>query len=186
MPTHFQGQTSPVARPPILPMIVCYSLPSLLVIWISDVQIYKISRACLLLPFLWSWLAFTAMPVNFKGQTSPEACITEVLLMIVSYCSQSLLVIYIWVFKNAEIFYGHPFRPGICIWLAFTAMPAHVKGQTSQESRIPLILPMIVCYSSPSLFVIQILNFRNFSWTSNKTFAMQLFPIHGHADPFTG
>ena len=55
------------------------------------------------------------------------------------------------------------------------------QDQISHEARIPLVLPMIVCYSSPSFLGdpdFPFKNRQNFSCTFAKTFAILLFVPH--------
>ena len=88
--------------------------------------------------------------------------------------------------KNAKNICGLPSRRCLCIWLAITACPTHLEGQTSPEASIPLILTIFVCYSKPyfgwSGFWCQ--KCHNFSWTSIKTFSMHPVGHHVLYDPF--
>lgn len=108
----------------------------------------------------------------FSGQTSPKVRIPPILPMIMCYCSPYLLVIRISDFNNAEISRGHLLRPLLCTRLALTDMSTQFPGQTSPEANIPSVLPMIVCYSSPSLLVIRPKNLKK-----NLTNPMITLPI---------
>lgn len=77
MSVNFLVQTSNEPRiPPILPMIICYSSPCLLVIWITDIKNTKIFRGHQIGPWLCIRLALMAMPANFQGKTSLEVRIS--------------------------------------------------------------------------------------------------------------
>lgn len=70
---HFQCQTSRRAgKPPILPIIVCYSPPSFLVIKNYEINFYNDLHGCPLIPYLWRRLVTTATTVHLQGYTSPE------------------------------------------------------------------------------------------------------------------
>lgn len=83
------------------------------------------------------------------------------MLIIVCYISQSLLVIQISNVQNAGISHGHLLRPLRFSQLALMTMPPNFLGQTNLKARIPLILLILVGYSSPSLLVIWISNVQN-------------------------
>ena len=114
-------------------------------------------------------MALTEISTNFKGQTSTKVWILPVLRMIVCYSSPAFLVIRILDIKNSTISRGHPLGSILRIRLAFTAIPTNFQGQTSSEALIPHVLPMIMCYSSPSLLVIRFSNIQIvyiFCWLS--------------------
>ena len=138
------------AHSPVLIIIVCYSLVSLLVIGISEVKNAKNHRGRLLIPSLCSWLALTAMLAHIQGQTSPEAHIPPILTIIVCYILLSLLVFGIFGVENFKFWNGRPLRLLLCNQLALTAMSSHFQGQMSPEAN-----------SSPSLLVINISEVEN-------------------------
>lgn len=105
--------------------------------------------------------SLTAMPSSFKGKTSPEVCIPPILPMIACYSSHSFLVITISNLKKAKLSRGCFLRPCSCRRLALTAMQTHFQGQISPKVCIVTVIWMIVCYSSPSLFMIRISDFKN-------------------------
>jgi len=83
---HFKGQTIPRdGKPPLLPIFICYSSPSFLVIWNSDFIFAKILPGRPLRPFLWSQLAFTAKTPHFQGQMNPEASKPTILPILMCY-----------------------------------------------------------------------------------------------------
>ena len=88
--------------------------------------------------------------------------------------------------KNAKFFRGHPSRPCLCIRLAITDCPAHLKGQTNPKASICLISTIFLCYSTPFF---GLSGFRRkkcqiYSWTSVKTLSMNTVGHHGLSDPF--
>ena len=101
------------------------------------------SRRCLCI-----WLAITAFPTHLEGQTSPEASIRLILTIFVCYYTPFLGDRDSDV-KNAKFVRGRPSRCCLYIWLAITAFPTHLEGQTSPEASIPLISTIFVCYSTP-------------------------------------
>ena len=81
--------------------------------------------------------------------------------MILVYSSSYLLVIWIPYFKIAKISRRRPLRTWLCIRLSLKFMTIDFQGQTSPHARIAPLLPMIMSYSSTSLLVIWISNFKN-------------------------
>ena len=77
---------------PIFSSIMFYNSISLLEIQISNIQIVESSREHPLRHWLYNLFELTAMLAHFKGQTSPEARIPPIFLMIVGYSLQYLLV----------------------------------------------------------------------------------------------
>lgn len=69
--THFRGQTSPnVGKPPISLIFVCYSPPSVLMIWNSNLIFVKNFNGRLLRSYWWSQFVTTARMTPFRDQTS--------------------------------------------------------------------------------------------------------------------
>lgn len=102
--------------------------------------------------------------------------------------SPSLLVMWNSNFINAKILHGNLLRPWLCNRLALKTMLTNFLGQRCREAQVPFIFPIIVCYSSLAMLVIQIFdlkNYSNFLWTSIKTFAVNRIECHDHADPFS-
>lgn len=120
---------------PFLLMIVCYNLPSFLMIQISNVQNVKISRGCPFRRYLCNMLALTAMKDNFQGQMSPEAFILHVFLMILCYISPSLLKIWISNVQTVDIFFT--FFMSFSIH-SYSLMGGQFKGQTSSLAHTSL------------------------------------------------
>ena len=86
-------------------------------------------------PWLCRWLAITASPTHFQGQSIPEAhnSFKQFLCAIANHFLGDLDS----NVKNAKKFCGRLSRPWLCSQLAITASPTHFQGQTSPESRIP-------------------------------------------------
>ena len=101
------------------------------------------SKPCLCIRF-----AITACPTHLEGQTSSEASIRLISTIFVCYSTPFFGDPDSDV-KNAKFFRGRPSRPCLCIRLAITACPTHLKGQTSTKTSIPLISTIFVCYSTP-------------------------------------
>uniref|UniRef100_A0A3Q7ESU8 Uncharacterized protein n=1 Tax=Solanum lycopersicum TaxID=4081 RepID=A0A3Q7ESU8_SOLLC len=131
----------------------------------SDVKNHKYfcgrpSRPCLCI-----WLALTARPIHFEGQTSPERAhpsFRRFSCAIANYFlgepdSDLALTALPTHFegdpdsdvKNANFFCGRPSRPCQCIWFALTALPTHCEGQKSPKASITLISTIFVCYNKP-------------------------------------
>ena len=100
-------------------------------------------------------------PHVHAGQMNNVARITTVLIIIVCYSSPSLLVIGISKVENVKMMHRRLLRPCLCNWLSLTDIPAQFQGQMNPKVRIPPILTIIVCYSSPSLLVIGISGVEN-------------------------
>ena len=79
--------------------------------------------------------------------------------------------------KNVEVSRGRPLRPWWCSLFALMTMPALLPYKMSPQACIPPVLPMIMCYRSPSLFVTWISNFKN---TSSLTTLVNLFVFHAN------
>ncbi|KAG5570391.1 hypothetical protein H5410_060157 [Solanum commersonii] len=135
--THFQSQMIPGAdKSPILPIFVCYSSPSFLVIRNSYFIIFfgdPEFRRYFCHNFSWTSaktlaiesLALTAKTTHFKGQTSPEAVSPDSQIGPISRSN----------------------KPRSRSQLALTAKTTHFKGQTNLKASKLLILPISVCYS---------------------------------------
>jgi len=83
---HFKGQTIPRdGKPPLLPIFICYSSPSFLVIWNSDFIFAKILPGRPLRPFLWSQLALKVKTAHFQGQTISGSGKPHILPIFVCY-----------------------------------------------------------------------------------------------------
>uniref|UniRef100_A0A3Q7HHY5 Uncharacterized protein n=1 Tax=Solanum lycopersicum TaxID=4081 RepID=A0A3Q7HHY5_SOLLC len=126
-------------------LVYAYGWPSRLfrpILKDSDDKNAKFFPGRLSRPFLCIWLAIKACTTHLKGQTNPEASIPFTHHFLGDLDSDM---------KNAKFFHGRPSRPCICIRLATTACPTHLKGQTSPEASIPLISTIFVCYSTPFL-----------------------------------
>ena len=94
MTSHFKGQTSPKSCiPPVLTIIVFYSLPSLLFMGISKIKNAKFHHGHPLRPCRCTRLSHTTISSHFQGQICPEASIPPILTIIVCHSSPSLLVI---------------------------------------------------------------------------------------------
>lgn len=96
---HYKGQTTLKHPPLFFPIILFFSIPSLLGIRNSDIKNAEISHGNPLRTWLCNRLSLTAMPVHFQGQTSPKECIHPILQMIVCYSSPWFLVIQITTIK---------------------------------------------------------------------------------------
>lgn len=79
--------------------------------------------------------------------------------------------------KNVEVSRGRPLRPWWCSLFSLITMPALLPYKMSPQACIPPVLPMIMCYRSPSLFVTWISNFKN---TSSLTTLVNLFVFHAN------
>ncbi|KAG5574362.1 hypothetical protein H5410_054496 [Solanum commersonii] len=108
----FHGrQTSPGANKPLIfPIFLCYSSPSFLVIWNSNLIFTKNFHGRPLRPQLWSQLALTTKTTHFLGQRIPGAG------------KAPILMIFLW------------------IKLTLTETTAHVQGQTIPEASKHIIL----------------------------------------------
>jgi len=99
-------------------------------------------------------LALTTKTTNFIGQTSPEAGKPPILPIFMCYSSPSFLVIWNFDLIFAKILSGRPLRPYLWSQLALMAKTTHFQGQTISRAGKPPILPIFMCYSSPSFLVI--------------------------------
>ena len=88
--------------------------------------------------------------------------------------------------KNAKFFCGRPSRHCLCIWLAITACPTYLEGQTSTETSIPLISMIFICYSTHFFrwSGLRRQKCQIFLWTSVKTLSMHPVGPHGRSDRF--
>ncbi|KAG5603467.1 hypothetical protein H5410_024959 [Solanum commersonii] len=197
---HFEGQTIPRAgKLPPLPIFICYSSPSLLVIRNFDLIFAKNLLIRPLRPYLWSQLALRAKTSHFQGQTNPGADLTyranwpswpkrpifkvnrspkqetPTLPIFICYSSPSFLVIRNSDHIFAKILPGCSLRPYLWSQLAITAKTSQFQGQTIPEQSTE------ICGDPKFRWHLD----QKFIWTSVKTLAMELVGHHSQNGPFS-
>ncbi|KAG5628344.1 hypothetical protein H5410_000061 [Solanum commersonii] len=231
---HFQGQTIPgECKPTLLPIFICYSSPSFLVIQNSDLIFAKIIPGRPLKPYLWNQLARTAKMAHFKGQTIPgnydlifanilpgcplRPCQWSELTLTAKTAHFHLTYGASWpswpklpfprsnVLPSKETpsftdFHTLPMEPvgphgqngpfsrsnkPQSSLLALTAKTVHFQGQTSPRAGKPPLLPIFICYSSPSFVVIQNFNLIFVRISHGHPLPVEPVGPHGLNNPFS-